>query len=849
MQSKNNKWVIGFLFFVLLTKVAVYYTFMDVTNFFFISSLTIIYLIIFFLFFENKKIASLLYLILSLLMFMDVSYFSYFNRNLSINMIEAVGLLGYVSDSIFEIVKPQFFLLLIDAILMVMYTFLLKPTKNMEYYYWKHRKLKNLKTILSVLLISMISFIVLNPAQGELLTSISNQEFFTYHIQDVLFLSKSKETFGESDFTINENSYENEERDELFGIAKGRNLIVIQVESLQDMMINKFYDGQEITPTLNQLIDNDGIYFNHYFQQLGSGNTSDAEFVSHNSLYASFRSYTYSLYTENYFHGLPWILRDEGYNAMAFHGYKKDFWNRGEAYPGQGFDTYINEGDYEIDEIIGLGITDFDFFDQSVEILKESTQPFYGFLITLSSHHPYEIPNPYKKIALKPEDEETLFGDYLQGVRYTDDAIKRFIEDLKRNDLYENSMIVIYGDHFGLNWKDEDTNQSVSRFLGYPYDYDEMLNIPLIIHIPGINMSKTIDTTGGQIDFLPTVSYLLGVDKLNTLYFGQNLINAETGFVASQTYMSKGSFIQDNIIYEMSRDGIFENGRAWDIKTRESVDLELCKDGYSKAVNEINRGNFYLENDVLRKLLLKNQTIEEILGEKPADQGIIIARGGGIIDNKIMTNSKEALDGSYEKGAKYIEVNIDWTSDGYPVLIEDWNTSVAKLFNQQNKRYSLEEFTSFEMINGWHQMTLDDLIQWIRTHQDVMIIPKVKTDSIDFLKVIKENYPEYINKFIPEMNRMDEFTRAEYLGYPNIIFKVNEDSDYTNREILYFIMLNNVFAAVLPESKIESDYQEVLQLKDKKIYAYFVNDSQRKKELEYKGVVGFYTDDIEELKE
>ncbi len=849
--SKNRRGILIILALLLLSKIALYYTLMDIqSNFVFIYFLTVIYISILFLFFENKRIASVIYLLSSVLMFMDVSYFSYFNRNLSITMIEAAGFLGNVTDSIFEVVKPLFLLLVIDAIFIIMHVFLFpKSTMRSMEHLLNRRRLGNIKTILSVFMICMISFISLNGGQSELLTSINNQEFFTYHLKDILFQDQETEAFGVSEIIMDTDRYENNERDELFGIAKGRNLIVIQVESLQDMVINKEYNGQAITPHLNELIKHDSLYFDHYYQQLGSGNTSDAEFVSQNSLYASFRSYTYSLYTENYFHGLPWILKDLGYNTMAFHGYKKDFWNRKEAYAGQGFDHFFHEDDFEIGETIGFGLSDIDFFNQSVNFLKESPQPFYGFFITLSCHHPYEMPDQYKKIRLKEEDEGTLFGNYLHGAYFSDVAIGKFIQDLKANGLYENAVIAIYGDHFGLNCKEEDINKSVGRFLGGSYDYDEMMNIPLIIHIPGLDISRTINTTGGQIDFLPTVAYLLGVDKLDTLYFGQNLINAETGFVASQTYMPKGSFIQDNIIYEMPRDGVFVNGRAWDINTGEPVDLELCKSGYKRAVNEVNMGNFILQNDVLREIFLENKTIEEMTEVGPSSENVIISRGGDILEGNVQTNSKEALEEAYINGAKYIEVSFEWTSDGYPVLVKDWDESMPKLFGQQGKRFSLEEFKNLKMINGWHQMTLDDLIQWIRYHQDVMIIPEIKTDSIKFLKILQEQYPEYLNKFIPQMNRMDEFTRAEYLGYPNIIFKVEENSVYTNREILYFVMLNNVFAVALPEGKIESDYHDLTVLEDKKVYAYTVNDARRKKSLEEIGVTGFYTDEMDKLKE
>ena len=158
---------------------------------------------------------------------------------------------------------------------------------------------------------------------------------------------------------------------------------------------------------------------------MGRGNTSDAEFVTNNSLYPVIFGPVYELYQNNRFYGLPWVLRENGYQTMVLHGYKKSFWNRENAYPGQGFDKFIGEEDLVIDEKIGLGLSDKSFFRQSLDYLKEMEQPFYSFIITLSSHVPYKIPETHQKLELLPEDKNTLFGDYLQAACYTDEAMRR----------------------------------------------------------------------------------------------------------------------------------------------------------------------------------------------------------------------------------------------------------------------------------------------------------------------------------------------------------------------------------------------------------------------------------------
>ena len=365
-----------------------------------------------------------------------------------------------------------------------------------------------------------------------------------------------------------EDTYRTEKDGPLFGVAEGRNLIVIQLESFQNFVINAEYNGQEITPNLNEIIKGDTIYFDRYYQQIGSGNTSDAELATNNSIYGSLSSYSYKLFAHNYFRGLPVLLSEKGYDTAVFHAHEeRDFWNREEAYKTQGFDTFYGGiggsdiGQYDMTEWMGWGLTDTEFFKQSMKYLKELSQPFYSFIITLSNHHPYLMLDHYRFIDLLPEDEGTIFGNYISSAAYTDYAIGQLMQLLKEGGLYENSIIALYGDHLGLPLNDEEICNSMSRFLGKDYDYDTMMNVPLIITIPGADkeINQTISISGGHLD-LPTIAYLMGFETLDTIYLGHNLLTIDSGFVAEQTYMTKGSFFQDDIVYEMSRDGVFKNG-------------------------------------------------------------------------------------------------------------------------------------------------------------------------------------------------------------------------------------------------------------------------------------------------
>ena len=467
--------------------------------------------------------------------------------------------------------------------------------------------------------------VVLNPFDSAFVMSLNSQEFITYHIRDAVYNLTAEKDYDARDYYLATGTYEQQKGGELFGAARGKNLIVIQMESLQNMLIGKVYNGQEITPNLNRLIKEQGtIYFDNFYQQIGSGNTSDAEFAINNSLMGSIESFTYQLYQKNYLRGLPWILKEHGYQTAVFHGYEKTFWNRNKMYPVIGFDTFISSDHFVNDRIEGIGggnivgISDHAFYQQTLEYLKEMNEnmaPFYSFLITLSSHNPFHLPESLRGLELLPRDEGNIVGNYLNAEHYADRCLGEFLEMLKANGLYEDSLIAIYGDHFGLTKSDRQIAEIVTDFLGYEYDYDIMLNVPLIIHIPGYDQTRTISISGGQLDFMPTICYLLGIERLDTLYLGQNLLTADSGFVAGQTHMLKGSFVKDDLVFEISRDGVFDNSRAYHRITREELDIKGLKDEYLKAKKVVELSDFYLRNDVLRKALLEGKDIVQIAAD------------------------------------------------------------------------------------------------------------------------------------------------------------------------------------------------------------------------------------------
>jgi lipoteichoic acid synthase len=595
-----------FISFLFVFKMMLYYSLIKVTRMelvLIVLSL-IVWATIFALFGRSglkrkRAIFLTIYFLFSLLMFADTMYYNYYNQTVSIRQLWQAKSVAAVPKSFFATMIPASFLLFID-IPFAYVSFKKFATKENIQKYIPWRRFKYVVYVLTAVIITLIS----NPFHSTAIERVNRTEFFTSHVNDIC------ETITEN---LAPEEMEEEEILEVLddvapevtvprynSIGKGKNLIVIQLEAVQQFLIGAEYNGQEITPNMNSLIAQDSLYYDNYYSNVGKGNTADAEFSSMNSLYPTIAGESYRVYEDNTFNGLPWLMRDQGYYAFAIHGYRGGFWNREAAYPGQGFQDFISKEDLNQDEIIGMGVSDKSMFKQLIPILQEQKGPFFAFAITLTDHHPFILDEKYHTLTLKEEDKGTKFGDYLETVRYTDEAIGQLIEDLKTAGLYDNTVIALYGDHHGLNCGMEDVNEQVSEFIGRAYDYDEMLNVPLIIHVPGSGIKETISTSGGQIDFLPTMANIMGLDLSNNNFIlGQDLTNAKEGFVAFTSYLLEGSFVSENVMFQISREGIYEGSRAWTIGTNNELDYNLFKEDYDKAILLKTTSKEILEQDLI----------------------------------------------------------------------------------------------------------------------------------------------------------------------------------------------------------------------------------------------------------
>ena len=328
---------------------------------------------------------------------------------------------------------------------------------------------------------------------------------------------------------------------EYFGMAKGRNVIYIHLESFQQFLIDyklKVDDKEyEVTPFLNSLYHSKETFaFSNVFNQVKAGKTSDAETMIETGLFGLNQgSFMVNYGGTNTQQAAPFILSKNGYNSSAvFHGNAGSFWNRNTAYKQWGYNYFFDASYFtkqNSSNSFQYGLNDKYMLKDSIKYLERLQQPFYTKFITVSNHYPYttSLSGDDLGFPLAKTQDETING-YFATANYLDSSIKAFFDYLKESGLYKNSIIVLYGDHYGIS---NSRNPALAPLLGKnsetwsSYDNAMLQRVPYMVVVPGMDKGGIIDTYGGEIDMLPTLEHLLGIESNKFLQVGQDMLSQE----------------------------------------------------------------------------------------------------------------------------------------------------------------------------------------------------------------------------------------------------------------------------------------------------------------------------------
>lgn len=559
-----------------------------------------------FLFFKGKKAFWFIFIggfLLSFLLYANVVYFRFFSDFLTFSTLNQVGNVDSMGGAVTASFKWYDFIYFVDTII---YLFVLIFKQK-----WLDKRVFS-KKFVPVVMAASIALFFLNLAfaesdRPELLTRTFDHKYLVKYLGPYNFTvydgvktiqNKQQKALANEDDLTKVLNYTKQKRvepnKEYYGAAKKKNVIKIHLESFQTFLINKKVNGEEVTPFLNKLStgNQDFRYYPNFFHQTGQGKTSDSEFTLDNSLYGLPQGSAFSLKGDNTFQSLPAIMdQKQGYTSSVMHGDYKTFWNRDQIYKHFGIDKFYDATYYDMSQenLENLGLKDREFFKESANYLAKEKQPFYSHLITLTNHYPFTLA-PEDQTIESPQTGDSTVDGYVQTARYLDESLEAFITDLKKKGIYDDSVIMIYGDHYGIS---ENHNKAMEKLLGEeitPAKFTDLNRTGFWLKIPG--KEGTVDETyAGQADVMPTMLHLLGIDTKNYLMMGTDLLSKEHNDTVP---FRNGDFITEDYKYVNGK--IYSN-KDNELITEKPKDFEKRK---QQAEKDLEMSDSVLNGDLFR---------------------------------------------------------------------------------------------------------------------------------------------------------------------------------------------------------------------------------------------------------
>lgn len=468
---------------------------------------------------------------------------------------------------------------------------------------------------------------------------------YTYQVNDLFATVKSQlnPLFGyDKNAKKFREYYENKNQEvktnEYTNIFKGKNILFIHAESIQKFTLDTSFNGVDVAPNLKKLAS-EGLYFSNFYAQESVGTSSDSEFTLSTSLMPASSGTVFVSYFDREYESLQKLLKNQGYYTFSMHGNNCSFWNRENAHKSLGYDKfYCYNKDFKIDETIGLGLSDKSFFKQASKKIKKISEEktnFMGTLIMLTNHTPfsdieehsdYEVTYKYKKLNEETGQEEeitapymegTKLGNYFKSVHYADEAIGQLIDDLDKNGVLDNTVIVIYGDHDAKLKKSE-----FKRFYNYVpetdsvldkddpnykevdyYEYELNRKVPFIIWSKDTKkIAKETNEVMGMYDVMPTLGNMFGFRSKYAL--GHDIFSVDENVV----FFPDGNWLTNKMYYNQSK----EEGKLLNPDDTVSVDYI---EKYTKLADEaVSISDSIIVYDLIKKE--NEKLVSEVTNEK-----------------------------------------------------------------------------------------------------------------------------------------------------------------------------------------------------------------------------------------
>ena len=493
-------------------------------------------------------------------------YYTFYTSFASVSMLSLTQYIGDVGDAVVEnVLQLKDMIYIFAPIVLTVVHFRLKKKS----YYKKielksDRKKRMLKTLSFSAVMLVVFLVTMTSLDVSRFIKQWNKEYivmrfgiYIYQANDLVISVQPKinSMFGYDKAHKEFEEYFAEEKpvatNQYTNMYAGKNVIAIHAESMMTNAMYLTFNGQEVTPNLNK-IARSGLFFSNFYSQVSVGTSSDSELTYNTTLMPTKSGTAFVSYSDKTYISTPKLLGEKGYYTFSMHANTAAFWNRQTMHKTLGYDRFYSKADYQVDKenIVGLGLSDKQFFAQSIEKLKkidEEHENWYGLLIMLSNHTPFSDIDKYGEFSVDivetkmneagveetvtyPYMEGTKLGNYFKSLHYADSALGEFMNGLEVAGLLDDTVVVIYGDHdarlsrkeyeklYNYNFDtktfiDED-DEAYREYDSYQYELGR--KVPFIIwskdmEAKGIN--KEITNVMGMYDVMPTLGNMLGFNN------------------------------------------------------------------------------------------------------------------------------------------------------------------------------------------------------------------------------------------------------------------------------------------------------------------------------------------------
>ncbi len=528
-------------------------------------------------------------------------YYTFYTSFASISMLSLTQYIGDVGDAVVENVLQLKDLVYILSPLAIIIVHLQLKKKN---YYKKielksERKKRTFKTLGVAGAMLIVFLVTLSSLDISRFFKQWNKEYivmrfgiYIYQVNDVITSVQPKinSMFGydkaNKEFREYFSNSDEIKTNEYSKIFEGKNVLVIHAESVMKNALYQSFNGEEATPTLNK-IANEGKYFSNFYSQVSVGTSSDSELTYNTSLMPTKSGTAFVSYSDRKYISTPNLLKEKGYYTFSMHANNADFWNRRAMHKTLGYERFYSKTDYKVtkEKSIGLGLSDKEFFNQSINKLKKIDKEhdkWYGLMIMLTNHTPFSETDKYGEFPVDmketvtnedgsteeiiyPYMEGTKLGNYFKSIHYADSALGELIANLEEEGLLDNTVLIIYGDHDArLSRKDynrlynydKETDSILDEndpdYKEYDtYQYEIGRRVPFIIwtnDMKDTKLNQEITDVMGMYDVMPTIGNMFGF--YNKYALGNDIFNIKDKNIV---VFPNGNWVTNRLYYNSQK--------------------------------------------------------------------------------------------------------------------------------------------------------------------------------------------------------------------------------------------------------------------------------------------------------